>query len=213
MSADLIFSALFLTGSNVIDRARGASESSKLPRTCPVLAPSENRLATQQKIRLHCRARKPRRPWERTSCFSAKRTTTTAMIDDVRPDPDDFPAGTTAEADAAAARRGRVKLFAADRSVVTGVPRDRSRWRRATGRAWLHLFAHSALATLAATLTGWLLSHSLHALPAVWRSPFPPAFFRCRSRSSAFSTACGRASGSCPRSWPSPPSCCRQALS
>ncbi|WP_146038689.1 hypothetical protein [Paracoccus sp. SY] len=41
MSADLIFSALFLTGSNVIDRVRGASESSKLPRICPVLAPSE----------------------------------------------------------------------------------------------------------------------------------------------------------------------------
>ncbi|WP_103174317.1 DUF4118 domain-containing protein [Paracoccus sp. SY] len=83
------------------------------------------------------------------------------MIDDVRPDPYDFPAGTTAEAGAAAARRGRVKLFAADRSVVTGVPRDRSWWRRATGRAWLHLFAHSALATLTATLTGGLLSHIL----------------------------------------------------
>lgn len=97
----------------------------------------------------------------RTSRLSPKRTTTAPMIDDVRPDPDDFPAGVPAEAGAAAARRGRVKLFAADRSGVTGVPRDRSWWRQATGGAWLRLLAHSALATLGATLTGWLLSHML----------------------------------------------------
>lgn len=83
------------------------------------------------------------------------------MIDDVRPDPYDFPAGTTSEAGVAAARRGRVKLFAADRSGVTSVPRGESQWRSATKGAWLLLLAHSALATLAATLTGWLLSHIL----------------------------------------------------